>query len=207
MNTKQDIGLTRYAYAKIPLSEGQFEFTVYRTNRDNREHLAISQGDLTSDEPVFARIHSACLTSEAFGSRKCDCAFQLEQALKTINKLGRGLVIYIAEEGRGIGLGNKIKAYSLQNQGHDTISANHHLGFPTDLRDFKLAGEVLKDLEINRIILNSNNPQKKSAIEQAGITIESIAPSLAPVTEDNHTYLLTKKTALKHILTQSELTN
>jgi GTP cyclohydrolase II len=157
-------------------------------------------GDLAAPEPVFVRVHSECLTGEVFGSLKCDCRDQLEQAMALIAERGRGALVYLRQEGRGIGLGNKIRAYALQALGADTIEANHELGFPTDLRDFSLAAAILLDLGARRIVLHTNNPDKVDALVRAGISVESRAPAFGAVNRHNRDYLETKHRALGHDL-------
>jgi 3,4-dihydroxy 2-butanone 4-phosphate synthase/GTP cyclohydrolase II len=192
---------TRYASSEIPLESGTFTVTVYHDNHSGHETLAIHMGLAEAmSVPVFARIHSECLTGEVLGSLKCDCRDQLNMALKAIAAAGKGVVIYLRQEGRGIGLGNKIKAYELQNKGLDTIAANHELGFPSDLRDFTLAGLILKDLGIHRVNLNTNNPDKVSCLTDQGILVENVLPSHAPVQKFNRHYLHTKRDFLGHTL-------
>jgi 3,4-dihydroxy 2-butanone 4-phosphate synthase/GTP cyclohydrolase II len=202
MNEKLPPGdeLLRYAEAPLPTAYGTFTALVYRHGTPAVETLALTQGELTGDEPVFVRLHSECLTGEVFGSLKCDCGDQLEQALGHIQRRSRGVLLYLRQEGRGIGLGNKIRAYALQAAGADTIEANHRLGFETDLRDFRFAADILKDLGVRRIELHTNNPDKVRALEEQGIVVADRVPALGRVNTHNRRYLETKQTALGHAL-------
>lgn len=196
------VRIERYSQATVPLEQGSFEIVVYR-HEDGSESIAILQGDLEKEakgNPVFARVHSECFTGEVLGSLKCDCKQQLCAALSSIEEEGIGLVIYLRQEGRGIGLGNKIKAYHLQNQGLNTIEANHALGYPNDLRDFKAAAWILKDLGVSKVKLNTNNPEKISCLEEQGIEIAEVVPSITPVQSHNKQYLHTKYVELGHKL-------
>lgn len=193
-----------YSQAEIPLTQGLFNIMVYRQRREQElETVVIAKGNLqnsSSDNPWFVRVHSECYTGEVLGSLKCDCKNQLDESLSTINKENQGLVIYLRQEGRGIGLGNKIRAYALQNKGLNTIEANHALGYPNDLRDFSLAAKILKNLEITNIRLNTNNPDKISGLANHGINIVEVIPSLQPVQAYNRSYLKTKYQKLGHSL-------
>ncbi|MFK7826883.1 MAG: GTP cyclohydrolase II [Oligoflexales bacterium] len=206
MNQKNEFNgpakIKRYSQATVPLEQGCFEIIVYR-HEDGSESIAVMQGDLNDaalEKPVFTRVHSECFTGEVLGSLKCDCKQQLSAALSTIDAEGFGLVIYLRQEGRGIGLGNKIKAYELQNQGLNTIEANHALGFQNDLRDFKTAAWILRDLRITKIKLNTNNPEKISSLQEQGIEIVEVVPSITPVQSHNKQYLHTKYLKLGHKL-------
>lgn len=201
-DNEDSVKIERYSQATVPLEEGSFEIIVYRHNNGD-ESIAILQGDFTPEalnKPVFTRVHSECFTGEVLGSLKCDCKQQLAAALSAINREGFGLVIYLRQEGRGIGLGNKIKAYHLQNQGLNTIEANHALGYPNDLRDFKVAASILKDLGISKIRLNTNNPEKISCLQDEGVEIAEVVPSITPVQVHNKQYLQTKYLKLGHKL-------
>jgi GTP cyclohydrolase II len=194
--------LTAKAQATLATRHGSFDVIAFRRGAD-KEVLAISKGDLSGnddDAPLFVRIHSECFTGEVLGSLKCDCADQLEQALATIEARGRGVVIYLRQEGRGIGLGNKIRAYALQAVGLDTIEANHRLGFATDLRDFSVAGEILTGLGVRRVELHTNNPDKVRALEEHAIEVTRVAAH-GRVNHHNRDYLETKQRVLGHDLT------
>ena len=188
-----------YAEAEIPTEFGNFLVSVYHNNKNDDETLLVSL-NLDSDETPFVRIHSECFTGEVLSSLKCDCKAQLALALDLIQKRGSGAVVYLRQEGRGIGLGNKIKAYALQNKGHDTIEANHILGFETDLRDFEEAAVILKDRNISKLILNTNNPDKISSLKDFGIEVVSVEPSITEVNEHNEKYFETKMNELGHLL-------
>jgi 3,4-dihydroxy 2-butanone 4-phosphate synthase/GTP cyclohydrolase II len=187
-----------FAKARLPTHLGDVDVSVFRNDLDEEEAVVVSRGIKAGDEPIFVRIHCACFTSEVLGSLKCDCKRQLDLAFCRIAAKGQGLMIYLRQEGRGIGLGNKIRAYALQNQGADTIEANHLIGFPRDLRDFKVAALILKELGILKIQLNTNNPDKIEAMTSNGIDIVEIIPSLAEVNEHNRNYLETKLQKLGH---------
>ena len=189
--------ISPYSSCKLPTPLGVFDFSAYR-NQEDVEILVISMGDLTSKEAPFVRIHSQCFTGEVLGSLKCDCKDQLFYALKTISKEKNGLIIYLSQEGRGIGLGNKIKAYALQETGLDTVEANHVLGFAADLRDFQMAAELLKYLKVKKIRLNTNNPDKVQALVENGIVIEKIIRAVCTPNEHNREYLKTKYHKMGH---------
>lgn len=193
------MNVTLYSEAMIPTAYGPFLVSVYRDDRSTDESILISH-HLEAGKVPFIRIHSECFTGEVLGSLKCDCRDQLTLAMKEIQRRGSGAVIYLRQEGRGIGLGNKIKAYHLQNQGADTIEANHLLGFATDLRSFEIAGLILKHRGISEVILNTNNPEKIASLKEAGIRVLSRVPSLTPVNEHNKGYLRTKMDQLGHTL-------
>jgi len=179
--------------------KGAFRFLCYRST-DGEQAYAAVMGDMSAPQPALVRVHSECLTGEVFGSLKCDCRDQLEQAMAMIAERGRGAVVYLRQEGRGIGLGNKIRAYALQAAGADTIEANHELGFPTDLREFHLAADILLHLGASRVILHTNNPEKVEALERAGIAVESRASAFGAVNKHNRDYLETKHRQLGHDL-------
>ena len=193
--------LKLYARTSLALPWGLFDVHVFR-NRHETEHVVISLGDLTAAPELFVRVHSECWTGEVLGSLRCDCKSQLNQALEEIARRGSGLVIYLRDhEGRGIGLGNKIRAYELQQSRNlDTVQANHALGFPDDLRSFADAIGILKFFGISKIRLNTNNPDKVSSLEKAGIEVLERIPSLTKPNPHNAAYLLTKHQTLGHHL-------
>lgn len=191
--------VTLYSEATLPTVYGDFLVSVYTDSKSADESILISRNLDQSDMP-FVRVHSECFTGEVLGSLKCDCRDQLASALNEIDRRGSGAVIYLRQEGRGIGLGNKIKAYQLQNKGADTIQANHLLGFDTDLRTFEVAAMILKARGISKIVLNTNNPEKISALVAAGIDVCERVPSISPVNKHNEGYLRTKMNELGHRL-------
>ena len=193
--------ISLFSEADIPLEQGVFKVSIFHV-KNGDEVIVTSMGQLDNGDAPFTRIHSECFTGEVLNSLKCDCKQQLHEAFSSIAREKHGLVIYLRQEGRGIGLGNKIKAYKLQNEGLNTIQANHALGFPTDLRDFKVAAEILKKLGIQAVRLNTNNPDKISSLEKHGIKIAEIIPSLTPVHSHNKEYLETKFLNLGHKLNQ-----
>jgi GTP cyclohydrolase II len=160
----------RYAETLLPTAFGELRCVVYR-GPGGLEHVAMVAGELTGDEPVLCRMHSECLTSEVLGSLKCDCKQQLDRALERIAREGRGVVLYLRQEGRGIGLGNKVRAYALQEQGHDTVDANRLLGLPDDARDYSVAAQMLQDLGVLQVALMTNNPAKVAGLEAAGVRV------------------------------------
>jgi GTP cyclohydrolase II len=195
----KNLSLELYSEATIPTLFGEFLISVYRDQNGDEGAILISKGLHVGSKP-FVRIHSECFTGEVLGSLKCDCRDQLSLALVEIERLGEGAVIYLRQEGRGIGLGNKIKAYHLQNFGANTIEANHQLGFETDLRSFEAAGIILKQRGINSIRINTNNPDKIKDLESQGIKISERVPSLTEMNKHNEDYLKTKMLMLGHHL-------
>lgn len=190
-----------YARCELPTQFGTFDLEVYRLGdgEDARdEMLLIAQGDLAVASAPFVRLHSECFTGETLLSLKCDCRAQLETALSRIAQEGEGAIVYLRQEGRGIGLGNKIRAYAEQAKGRDTVEANLHLGFPADLRDYSAATEILLRKGVKRIRLNTNNPEKIAAVKQAGIEIVEIIPAVSRVTVHNRNYLRTKAEKMGH---------
>lgn len=181
------------------------EFTIVgfeELNDPNKNHVVLTLGDITSNEPVLTRIHSECLTGDALFSLRCDCGFQLEAALKKIAEQGRGILIYHRQEGRNIGILNKIRAYHLQDDGLDTVDANLKLGFPADAREFDICADMLKLLNVKTIDLLTNNPKKMHTLKEAGICIHQRVPLEVGKNQYNKAYLQTKKSKLGHILEQ-----
>ncbi len=190
----------RYAEADIPTVHGPFKIVVYRFGGDaDDEHLAIVRGDVKGAEAVLTRVHSECLTGEALGSLKCDCRAQLDMAMAAIARAGRGVLVYLRQEGRGIGLGNKIRAYALQAEGKDTVEANLALGFAADLRSYDMAATILGDLGPSSVALMTNNPQKLAGLEKAGVKVAAHVPHWADDHEHNRSYLEAKVTKMGHI--------
>lgn len=188
------------ATAKIPSEFGDFNIHVYENLSDGKEHLAIVKGEWNEDEAIPVRVHSECITGDVFGSYRCDCGPQLEQSLRTIEENGKGVVIYMRQEGRGIGLINKIKAYALQEQGMDTVEANEHLGFKPDARDYGIGAQILYSLGVRKMILMTNNPKKRVGLKSYGLEIVDTMPIEIDANEHNEYYLKTKKDKLGHLL-------
>jgi 3,4-dihydroxy 2-butanone 4-phosphate synthase/GTP cyclohydrolase II len=179
---------------------GRFRAIVYRNDFDRDEHMALVAGDLAGNEPVTVRVHSQCLTGDVFGSTRCDCGDQLRLAMDSISREGRGVIVYMHQEGRGIGLANKLKAYELQDQGRDTVEANLDLGFDEDLRDYGITAQILKDLGVRRVRLLTNNPRKVASLERYGVAVSERRPIETAPHEDNIAYLRTKRRKLGHLL-------
>jgi GTP cyclohydrolase II len=201
--------ITRFSEARLPTPYGEFRVVVYRTGQAGglgatavgaglEEHVAMVMGDVTGGE-VLTRVHSSCFTGEVLGSLRCDCRAQLDAALARIGKDGRGVLVYLVQEGRGIGLGNKVRAYELQDAGADTVDANLALGFDADLRSYDLAAGILRDLGVSSVRLMTNNPQKIAGLEQAGVVVASQESHWVETTEHSEGYLATKKAKLGHL--------
>ncbi len=187
--------------ARLPTPFGEFVAVGYRSVIDGKEHLALVMGDVDGREDVLVRVHSECLTGDVFGSLRCDCGEQLHAALQMVAAEGRGVVLYIAQEGRGIGLLNKLRAYELQDNGRDTVEANIELGFPPDLRDYGIGAQILLDLGVRDMKLITNNPRKVVGLEDGfGLRVAERIPLLVPANPNNVRYLKTKKEKLKHIM-------
>jgi len=186
--------------AKLPTKWGNFSIHALEQSSDGKEHVALAMGDLSGDEPLLVRVHSECLTGDAFSSLRCDCGPQLEAAMQKIAKIGRGMVVYLRQEGRGIGLVNKIKAYALQDQGQDTVEANINLGFGADQRSFSVAAEILSTLGVSKVKLMTNNPRKVDALQAANIEVVERVPLKFGRNPHNEGYLSTKHGKLGHFL-------
>ena len=195
-------GLTKVAEAEFPSEFGQFRIYGFtgETGGRTEEAVVLKMGDLSGPDAPLVRIHSECLTGDVFHSLRCDCRAQLEIALGAIAGEGRGLLIYEHQEGRGIGLLNKLRAYELQDQGADTVEANHRLGFDSDLRDYALPGAILQYFGLKSVRLMSNNPEKVEAVEKAGIAVTERVPIVADVLDTRQAYLRTKREKMGHLL-------
>jgi len=204
---KHDRFVYRETVCKFPSKFGDFNIYAYRNALDNTEHLAIVKGDPSelANNPAMVRMHSECLTGDSLGSMRCDCRMQLQAALKMIEAHGLGVVVYLRQEGRGIGLVNKLKAYTLQDMGLDTVEANERLGFPADLRDYGMGAQILNDLSIKQIRLITNNPRKIAGLKGYGLEIVDRLPLLIEATDYNVDYLATKAKKLGHLLLQTYL--
>ena len=192
--------IERVAETRLPTRYGQFRAIGYRSYFDQGEHIALTTGEWEPGDPVLVRIHSECLTGDVFGSLRCDCGEQLGLALKELAKEGAGVLLYMRQEGRGIGLHNKIKAYSLQDNGLDTVEANKTLGFDADMRHYEAGAQILLDLGVSRLRLLTNNPSKMVGLSGFGLEIQDRVPLEASVTDENRNYLITKKLRMGHLL-------
>ena len=186
--------------AKLPTEFGEFTITAFRTKVDTFEHLALAYGDVRDKEDVLVRVHSECLTGDVFASRRCDCGSQLHAALRQIAANGSGVLVYLRQEGRGIGIFNKIHAYKLQDEGCDTVEANERLGFPDDLREYGIGVQILLDLGVKSVRLLTNNPKKLVGLSGYGLGVTERVPIIIPPNEDNAFYLETKKVRMDHMI-------
>jgi 3,4-dihydroxy 2-butanone 4-phosphate synthase/GTP cyclohydrolase II len=193
----------RIAATRLPTDFGEFTAVAYEATVYDRVHLALVMGDLTGDSPVLVRMHSECLTGDVFHSMRCDCGSQLHKAMTIIKEAGRGVIVYLRQEGRGIGLHNKIRAYELQEQGLDTVEANQALGFKADLRDYGIGAQILVDLGLKQLRLLTNNPSKRAGIDGYGLTVVERVPLEVPPNPENRKYLSTKRDKLGHMLTSN----
>jgi 3,4-dihydroxy 2-butanone 4-phosphate synthase/GTP cyclohydrolase II len=192
----------RVASAHLPTEFGTFTAYVYDCPSQNREHLALVMGRVSPQRPALVRVHSQCLTGDTLHSIRCDCREQLATAMKKISEKGEGVIVYLSQEGRGIGLANKIRAYALQDKGLDTVQANERLGFPADMRDYSVGAQILADLGVRKIFLLTNNPKKISGIERFGLRILRRVPLEVPPHDGNRAYLKVKKDKLGHLLSK-----
>jgi 3,4-dihydroxy 2-butanone 4-phosphate synthase/GTP cyclohydrolase II len=193
--------IRRAAQTRLPTQWGEFQLIAYETTVDDRVTLALVMGEVAGEEPVLIRVHSECLPGDVFGCQRCDCGSQLHKALAIIAREGRGVLVYMRQEGRGIGLLNKLRAYELQDQGKDTVEANHALGFGTDLRHYGIGAQILVDLGIRQLRYLTNNPKKIVGIEGYGLRVVERVPLEIPPTEANRRYLATKRQKMGHLLT------
>lgn len=195
-----DIEIEKIAEANLPTETGEFRIAGFRAKEDGEEFVALIKGELSPEEPTFVRIHSQCLTGDVFRSLKCDCGPQLEAAMARIEEAGKGVIIYQMQEGRGIGILNKIRAYALQDQGADTVEANVRLGFKADAREFARCAEILKSLGLHKVRIMSNNPDKIAALEKSGMEIVERVPLQMHSSKQSEEYLKTKKEKMGHLL-------
>ncbi|CJV90405.1 riboflavin biosynthesis protein RibA [Streptococcus pneumoniae] len=192
--------VTREVEITLPTDFGTFHAIGYSNSLDTKEHIALVKGDISTGEPVLVRVHSECLTGDVFGSCRCDCGPQLHAALTQIEREGKGVLLYMRQEGRGIGLLNKLRAYKLQEEGFDTVEANEKLGFPADLRDYGIGAQILKDLGLQHLRLLTNNPRKIAGLQGYDLEVIERVPLQMPAKEENKTYLQTKVNKLGHLL-------
>jgi 3,4-dihydroxy 2-butanone 4-phosphate synthase/GTP cyclohydrolase II len=197
---KTDSLIEEIVRVDMPTRWGHFKLIAFREKNSTNEHLALIKGEWEKDEPVLVRVHSSCFTGDILGSMRCDCGEQLHKAMEAVEKEGKGVVLYMNQEGRGIGLLNKLRAYKLQEQGMDTVEANLHLGFPMDKRDYGIGAQILRYLGITKLRLLSNNPQKRAGLLGYGIEIFETVPIIGTVNPHNEKYLNTKRDKLGHSL-------
>jgi GTP cyclohydrolase II len=190
----------RMACARVPTDLGEYKLCLYTTNQDDKEHLAVVMGDVQEQSDVLVRVHSECFTGDVLGSRRCDCGEQLQRSLQMIAAAGAGVVIYLRQEGRGIGLLDKLRAYNLQDQGYDTVDANLALGHQADEREYSVAAHILDDLGVRSIRLLTNNPVKIQRLRELGVPVSERVPLQSTVNADNAQYLFTKALRMNHLL-------
>ncbi len=192
--------IERVAEARVPTEYGEFTAVSYSSVVDVQEHVAFVKGDVSQNDPVLVRVHSECLTGDVFGSKRCDCGYQVQLALEAIEEYGSGVLLYMRQEGRGIGIHNKLKAYALQDKGYDTVEANVMLGFAPDPRQYGIGAQILEDLGVKKMRLLTNNPTKRVGLEGFGLEVVERVPIIAPPTEENVKYMETKRERMGHIL-------
>jgi 3,4-dihydroxy 2-butanone 4-phosphate synthase/GTP cyclohydrolase II len=203
LSKRRQLTVDRVATANLPTRVGNFKIAGYRSLISSEEFVVLFKGEMNPDIPTLVRIHSQCLTGDVFGSVKCDCGPQLRRAMEMIEEEGRGAIVYQQQEGRGIGIINKIRAYALQDQGADTVEANEKLGFAVDARDYKQCAEILFDLGLCKVKVMSNNPEKIRALEEAGLKVVQRIPIEIEVEEPAAHYLKTKKEKLGHLIDET----
>jgi len=191
--------IDRIVDVKMPTTLGEFRLIAYNVKTTGQEHMALIKGEWNKDEPVLVRVHSSCVTGDVFGSCRCDCGPQLHAAMEMVEKEGKGVIVYMNQEGRGIGLLNKLKAYKLQEEGMDTVEANIELGFKMDERDYGVGAQILRDLGVSKIKLMSNNPKKRAGLIGYGLEIVENVPIIIESNPHNEKYLQTKKDKMGHL--------
>jgi 3,4-dihydroxy 2-butanone 4-phosphate synthase/GTP cyclohydrolase II len=202
---REDVLVKRQVEARVPTEHaGEFKAIVYKNDMDGFEHLALVKGDISKEERVLVRVHSECLTGDVFGSSRCDCGLQLSAAMKMVEQEGAGVILYMRQEGRGIGLVNKLKAYNLQDEGMDTVEANLKLGFGADLRDYGIGAQILRDLGVTKMALLTNNPKKIVGLEGYGIEVVARYPIEVEAGEESKGYLLCKRDRMGHLIEVDE---
>jgi len=196
-----ELQIERMAVARLPTAEGEFQLCLYHNNQDDKEHLTLITGEVRGRADLLVRVHSECFTGDVLGSQRCDCGEQLHQSLSLIAEAGYGVLIYLRQEGRGIGLLNKLRAYNLQDEGYDTVDANLILGHQADERDYTVAARILKDWDVPSIQLITNNPNKIESLRALGVTVTDRVPLEPSITRENAHYLRTKVEKMRHLLT------
>ena len=189
--------------ARVPTAHGEFQLCLFSNSQDDKEHLALVHGDVDSQEDVYVRLHSECFTGDVLGSERCDCGQQLDTAMKKIGEQGRGVIVYLRQEGRGIGLLDKLRAYNLQDEGYDTVEANLLLGHHPDERDYSVAAVILNHLNLLSVRVLTNNPEKIKALQKSGINVTDRVPIPVKVTKDNADYLETKRQRMNHLFLEN----
>jgi 3,4-dihydroxy 2-butanone 4-phosphate synthase/GTP cyclohydrolase II len=197
---EREVLVEKVVEVNLPTKHGKFRMHMYRSRLDNKEHIALVKGSIDPKKPILVRVHSECLTGDLLGSLRCDCQDQLVKSLKIIESEGNGIVLYMRQEGRGIGLANKLLAYKLQDEGKDTVEANEALGFKADLRDYGIGAQILRSLGVRKMILLTNNPKKVVGLKGYGLEIVKRVPIEVPSNTMNEKYLKTKRDKLGHLL-------
>lgn len=195
-----NLNVKKMVSTRIPTAQGEFQLCLYKNNHDNKDHLALVQGEVRGKSDVLVRVHSECFTGDVLGSRRCDCGEQLQNSMGMIAQQGEGILIYLRQEGRGIGLLEKLRAYNLQDEGYDTVEANLLLGHQADERDYTIAARILQDLGVQSVRLITNNPLKIQDLQKLNLVVSERVPILPTVNGDNADYLFTKERRMNHLL-------